>query len=81
MLLVGLVVPSARGVASEQTHEFDEAWIGRIHPLRYKRQLRLVERSDVFAPLNANVVHRIATVFPLRHDNREHHRHYDRQQQ
>ena len=69
MLLVGFFVPSARGVASEQTHEFDETRIGGIHTLRCKRQIRLVERSDTFLPLNANVVHLIAAVFRLPHDN------------
>lgn len=38
LLLVGLFVPPLRHMASQQTHEFDETWIGRVAALWCKRQ-------------------------------------------
>ena len=41
-LLDDLFVPFLRCTASQQPHEFDEAWIGRMGALWPERQLRLV---------------------------------------
>ena len=80
MLLVGLFVPAPRRMASQQTHEFDETWIGSVAALWCKRQLRFVAPGDVFAILNANVFHRNAIDRRSHRDNPEHHQLYDRQQ-
>jgi hypothetical protein len=60
LLLFGSFVPLPSGASSQQTHEFDEAWIGGIPLLWYKRQFRLLERGGAFALLQLSIIHRIA---------------------
>ena len=72
-----LFAPFPRLAASQQTHEFDEAWIGRMGALWCKRQLRLPGPGDILAFLSNGLLHRNATYCRLNGDDPEQHQHCD----
>jgi hypothetical protein len=76
-LLDDLLVPFPRRAASQQTHEFDNAWIGRMGALRSERQLRLVDPGDILALLSNGLLHRNATYCRSIGDDPEQHQRYD----
>ena len=80
-LLDDLFVPFPCCTASQQPHEFDKAWIGRIGALRSERQLRLVDPGDIPALLSNGLLHRNATCCRSNGDDPEQHQHCDLQQQ
>ena len=76
-LLDDLFVPFPRCAASQQTHEFDKARIGRVGALWSECQLRLVDPGDILALLSNGLLHRNATYFRSSGDDPEQHQHYD----